>query len=145
MDLNLYNKQILGFAASISRVGRLANPDGSATAHSRLCGSRITVDINLNNNIITDYAHELRACAIGQAAASVIAEVVVGLTIQEVDDGAKVLNAILQDKILPPSGTWAKLEAFLPVSDFRNRHGSALLPFQALKRAIEDTTPESSL
>jgi len=142
MDLKLYNKQILGFAASISRVGRLANPGASVTAHSRLCGSRITVDINLNDNVITDYAHELRACAISQAVASVIAEVVVGLTKEEINDGMKILNAILQDKTLPPLGIWAKLEAFLPVADFHNRHGSALLPFQALQSAIAEASPE---
>ncbi len=141
MDLDLYNKQILRLAASISRVGRLPAPDASATAHSRLCGSRITIDLKLNDDVITDYAHELRACVIGQAVASVVAKVIVGLTIDEVDEGAEILSAVLRDKTLPPPGPWAKFEPFLPVADFRSRHGSALLPFQALQRAIAEAAP----
>ena len=141
MDLDLYNKQILRFAASIPRVGRLAAPDASATAHSRLCGSRITIDLKLDGDVITDYAHEVRACVIGKAVASVVARVVVGLTIDAVDEGAGILSAVLQDKTLPPPGPWAELEPFRPVADFRNRHGSALLPFQALQRAIAEAGP----
>jgi NifU-like protein involved in Fe-S cluster formation len=141
MDLDLYNKQILRLAASIPRVGRLAAPDASATAHSRLCGSRISVDLKLDGDVIADYAHELRACVIGQAVASVIAKNVVGLTVDEVGDGAGILRAVLQDKALPPPGPWAELEPFLPVADFRNRHGSALLPFEALQRALAQVGP----
>ncbi|MCG8490561.1 MAG: iron-sulfur cluster assembly scaffold protein [Sneathiellales bacterium] len=142
MDLKLYNKQILGLAASISRVGRLDAPDASVTAYSRICGSRIIVDVKLTNEIITDYAHELRACAIGQAVASVIAETVIGLTVDQIDEGAKILNSILKDKTLPPPGLWAGLEPFLPVADFRNRHSSALLPFHGLQRALFEASQE---
>ena len=141
MDLDLYNKQILRFAASIPRVGRLAAPDASATAHSRLCGSRITIDLKLDGDVITDYAHELRACVIGQAVASVVAKVIVGLTIDQVDEGAEILIAVLRDKAPPPPGPWAEFEPFLPVADFRSRHGSALLTFQALQRAIAEAAP----
>lgn len=141
MDLDLYNKQILQLAASIPRVGRLAAPDASGTAHSRICGSRITIDLKLTDDVITDYAQELRACVIGQAVASVVARAVVGLTIGEVYEGAGVLRAVLQDKTFPPPGPWAELEPFLPVSDFRSRHGSALLPFEALQHAIAEAGP----
>ncbi|MEP4193215.1 MAG: iron-sulfur cluster assembly scaffold protein, partial [Sneathiella sp.] len=92
--------------------------------------------IALDGDIITDYAHELRACAIGQAVASVVAEVIVGLTVAEVEEGAEVLEAVLKERKPPPPGPWIGLEPFLPVADFRNRHSSALLPFQALQRAI---------
>ena len=141
MDLDLYNEQIQRLAASIPRVGRLAAPDASATARSRLCGSRITIDLKLDGDVITDYAHELRACVIGQAVASVVARLIIGLTIDEVDEGAGILRTILRDKTLPPPGPWAELEPFLPVADFRSRHGSALLPFQALQRAIAEADP----
>lgn len=141
MDLDLYNKQILQFAASIPRVGRLAAPHASATAHSPLCGSRITIDLTLDGDVITDYAQELKACVIGKAVASVVARVVVGLTVDQVDEGAGILRAILRDKTLPPPGPWAELEPFLPVADFPSRHGSALLPFQALLRAIAEEGP----
>ncbi len=138
MDIDLYNKQILQFAASIPRVGRLAAPDASATAHSPLCGSRITVDLKLDGDVITDYAHEIKACVIGKAVASVVARVVVGLTVDKVDEGAEILKAVLREKTLPPPGPWAELEPFLPVADFRSRHGSALIPFEALQRAIAE-------
>ena len=141
MDLDLYNKQILRLAASIPRVGRLADPTASATAHSRLCGSRIAIDLKLDGDVVADYAHELRACVIGQAVASVVAKVVVGLTVDEVDEGAGILSAVLRDKTLPPPGPWAGLEPFLPVADVRSRHGSASLPFQALQLAIAEAIP----
>ena len=143
-DLDPYNEQILRLAASIPRVGRLAVPDASATAQSRLCGSRITVDLKLDGNVITDYAHEPRACVVGEAVASVVAKIVVGLTIEDVDEGATILHSLLQDKTPPPPGPWAELEPFLPVADVRSRHGSALLPFQALQRAIAEASAGSS-
>lgn len=140
-DLDLYNERILQLAESISREGRLVSPDASATAHSRLCGSRITIDLKLEDNTITDYAHEPKACVIGQAVAALVAEVVVGLTIEEVDEGADILSALLRDKTPPPAGSWAGLEVFLPVADVRSRHASALLPLQALQRAITAAGP----
>ncbi|MEM7422331.1 MAG: iron-sulfur cluster assembly scaffold protein [Pseudomonadota bacterium] len=142
MDLDLYNKQILDFAASIPRVGRLTAPDASATAHSRLCGSRIAIDVTFDGDVIADYAHEIKACAIGKAVASVVARTVVGLTVDAVDDGTAIMTAVLKDKTPPPPGPWADLEPFLPVADFPGRHGSAMLPFQALQRAIAEADPE---
>ena len=136
MDLDLYRGQILEFAGSIPRVGRLDAPNASADAHSRLCGSRITIDIKLDGNVISDYAHEPKACAIGQASASVVARTVVGLTVDEVNDGAEIMTAILKKKTPPTSSPWSVLQPFLPVADFRSRHNSALLPFEALQRAI---------
>ena len=144
MDLDLYKGQILEFAGSIPRVGRLDAPDASADAHSRLCGSRITVDIKLDGNVIADYAHEPKACAIGQASASVVARTVVGLTIDDVKEGAKIMSAILRDKTLPPPGPWIVLEPFLPVADFRSRHHSASLPFEALQSAIAEANPSQA-
>lgn len=107
MDFDLYNKQILRLAALIRRVGRLAAPDASATAHSRLCGSRIAIDLKLDGDVTTDDA----------------------------DQGAGILSDVFRDKMLPPPGLWVELEPFLPLADIRSRHGSALLPSQALQRA----------
>ncbi|MEO1192418.1 MAG: iron-sulfur cluster assembly scaffold protein [Pseudomonadota bacterium] len=138
MDLALYNKQILALAASVPRVGRLEAPHASATAHSRICGSRITVDVRLDGPVITDYAQEPKACAIGKAVASVVGKVVVGLTMQEVEEGAEILQAILKTKAAPPAGPWAELEPFLPVADVPVRHNSAVLPFLALQQAFAE-------
>ncbi|MEC8172180.1 MAG: iron-sulfur cluster assembly scaffold protein [Pseudomonadota bacterium] len=138
MDLDLYKGQILEFASSIPRVGRLDAPDASADAHSRLCGSRITIDIKLDGNVIADYAHEPKACAIGQASASVVARTVVGLTVDEVNDGAEMMTAIFKKKTPPTSSPWSVFVPFLPVADFRSRHNSAFLPFEALQCAIAE-------
>ena len=142
MALDIYKNKILELASSIPRVGRLAEPDASASAHSRLCGSRIGIDIKLDGDVIVDYAHEPKACAIGQASASIVARTVVGLTAEDINEGANIMNAILKEKTPPPSGPWSILEPFLPVADFRSRHHSAFLPFEALQRAIaEVNTP----
>ena len=136
MAFDLYKQNILELAGSIPRIGQLDGPDASATAYSRLCGSRVTIYIKLEGSVIRDYAHEPKACAIGQASASAVARTIMGLTIDEVNDGAEIMNAILKQKTPPPTGPWGVLEPFLPVADFRSRHNSAFLPFEALQQAF---------
>ena len=138
MDLDLYNRQLLDLAGAIPRVGRLEAPDASVTARSRLCGSRITVHLELVDDVIADYAHEVRACLIGRAAASVVARTIVGLPVAEVYAGSAALRAVLAEKTAPTSGPWTAFEPFLQVADVRSRHGSALLPFDALERALDE-------
>lgn len=137
-DLDLYNREILRLAASIPRIGRLEAPDASVTAHSQLCGSRITVDIELADDVVVDYARTVRACAIGQAVASVVGRVIVGLSVADIHSGAAALRVLLREKRLPTSAPWTALEPFLPVVDVRSRHGSALLPFEAVERALNE-------
>ena len=137
-DSDVYNRRILQLAASIPHVGRLASPDASATAHSRLCGSRITIDLKLADGVVADYAQEVRACVIGQAVASVVGRVIVGLPVAEIRAGATALRVLLKDKELPVTEPWSALESFFPVADVPSRHGSALLPFEALERALDD-------
>ena len=79
----IYNRRILELAADIPRIGRLAEPDATATAHSRLCGSTVTVDLKTDGDVVADFAHEVKACALGQASSSVMARCVVGSTAQE--------------------------------------------------------------
>ena len=137
MDIDLYNRQQMDLAASIPRTGRLEAPDTSVTARSRLCGSRITVHLKLADDVVADYAHEVRACLIGKAAASVVARTIVGLPVDEVYAGSAALRALLKEKALPRSAPWTVLEPFLPVANVRSRHGSALLTFDALERALD--------
>ena len=80
---DVYNKRILELAATIPRLGRLAAPDASATAHSRLCGSTVTVDIAMDGDVVTDFAHDVKACALGQASSAIMASHVVGATAAE--------------------------------------------------------------
>ena len=141
-DLDLYNRQIMELAGAIPRQGRLDTPDATATARSRICGSRATVDLKLDGDIITDYAQELRACVIGQAVASIVGRVIVGLSVDDVHAGADALRTLLKDKKVPETEPWTALEPLLPVADVRSRHGSAMVPFDALERALKDAASD---
>ena len=133
----IYNTRILELAADIPRIGRLSHPDATATAHSKLCGSTITVDLTLREGLIADYAQEVRACALGQASASVMARMIVGSTPQELRDAREALRRMLRENGPPPGGKWADLAVLEPVRDYRARHASTLLAFDAAVEAAE--------
>ena len=134
---DIYNRRILELAADIPRLGRLASPDGTATAHSRLCGSRVTVDVAVEGDRVTDFAHDVKACALGQAASSVMARQVVGATEAELRAVRDDMRAMLRESGAPPSGRWSDLAALEPVRDFKARHASTLLTFDAVLEAVE--------
>lgn len=133
----IYNKRILELAADIPRIGRLERPDATATAHSKLCGSTITVDLTLLDGRVADYAHELRACALGQASASVMARNIIGTTPQELKDARNALRCMLKENGPPPGGKWADLAVLEPVREYKARHASTLLAFDAAVEAAE--------
>ena len=133
----VYNRRILELAAGIPRLGRLASPDATATAHSRLCGSTVTVDLKLSDGVVTDFAHEVRACALGQASSSVMGELAVGSTVQELREVRDTVRAILKENGAPPQGRWAELAVLEPVRDYKARHASTLLTFDAVVDAID--------
>jgi NifU-like protein involved in Fe-S cluster formation len=132
----IYNRQILGFAADIPRLQRLGAPDASAVAISRLCGSKVTVDVNMKDGVVTDFGHEVKACALGQASSSIMARHVVGSTADELRSVRDAMYKMLKEEGAPPSGKWAELEALLPVRDFKARHASTLLTFDAVVDAL---------
>jgi NifU-like protein involved in Fe-S cluster formation len=134
---DVYNRQILAFAADIPRLGRLPAPDGTAVAHSKLCGSKVTVDLKLDGDRVADFAHEVKACALGQASSSIMARHVVGSTVAELRALKEQMHAMLKQGGEPPSGKWAELEALTPVRDFKARHASTLLTFDATVEAAE--------
>lgn len=138
--LSLYSSRILGLAASIPRLGRLPAPDATATRRAPLCGSSVTVDLVLRDGRISDFAQEVRACALGQAAASVVGEAVVGRRPEEVRQGREALRAMLKDGAAPPAAPWSGFEALLPARDHPNRHGSILLALDATIEALEKVT-----
>jgi NifU-like protein involved in Fe-S cluster formation len=133
---DIYNKKILGFAADIPRLQRLAAPDATAVAHSRLCGSKVTVDLTMKDGVVTDFGHEVKACALGQASSSIMARHVVGSTGDEVRAIRDQMYKMLKDEGPPPTGKWSDLEALLPVRDFKARHASTLLTFDAVVDAV---------
>lgn len=133
---DVYNKRILALAADIPRLGRLAHPQASATAHSRLCGSTVTVDVVLDGDRVADFAHDVKACALGQAASSVMARNVVGASVAELRELRETMRRMLKEGGPPPSGRWAELAVLEPVRDYKARHASTLLTFDAVVEAI---------
>lgn len=133
---DVYNARILAFAAEIPRLGRLDQPDATATAHSRLCGSTVTIDLKMEGDVVTDFAHEVRACALGQASSSIMANHVVGATAAELKALREQIRAMLKENGAPPEGRWADLAVLEPVRDYKARHPSTLLTFDAVVDAI---------
>src|SRR6478609_10840428 len=99
---DVYNDKILELAGSIPRLGRLPEPDASATAHSRLCGSTVTVDLKMDGDVVTDFAHDVKACALGQASSSIMARHVVGSTAAELRDLRETVRRMLKENGAPP-------------------------------------------
>ena len=134
---DVYNARILELAAAVPETGRLAAPDASATRHSKLCGSTVRVDVAMDGDTVADVAMEVKACALGQATASVIAANAVGASEGEVIDARDRLRAMLKDGGEPPTGRFADLAFLAPVRDYRARHASTLLAAEALAEAVE--------
>ena len=132
----VYNQRILELAAQIPRIGRLPAPGASATAHSKLCGSTVTVDVTLSDGKVADFAHEVKACALGQAASSIMARNIVGSTPQELRDLREIVRKMLKENGAPPEGKWGDIALLEPVRDFKSRHASTLLTFDAVVDAI---------
>lgn len=133
---DLYNDKILRFAGNIDRIGRLEAPDATASAHSRLCGSTVTVDIGIEDDIVVDFAHEVRACALGQASSAIMAENIVGSSLDELMAVRDQMAGMLKDGGPPPDGRFADLAILEPVRDYRARHASTMLTFEAVASAI---------
>jgi NifU-like protein involved in Fe-S cluster formation len=132
----VYNAKILGFAGNIGRSGRLESPHATAKAHSKLCGSTVLVDLCMDNGIVTDFAHDVKACALGQASSSIMAEHVVGSTADELRALREAMNAMLKENGTPPEGRFSDLRYLEPVRDYKARHASTMLTFDAVVDAI---------
>jgi NifU-like protein involved in Fe-S cluster formation len=132
----IYNRRILELAADIPRLGRLPRPQASATAHSKLCGSTVTVDLVMDGDRVQDFAHEVKACALGQASSSIMARKVVGSTAEELRTVREAMRRMLKEGSEPPSGRWEELKVLEPVRDYKARHASTLLTFDAVVDAL---------
>jgi len=135
--VNLYSGRILALAADIPRLGRLESPTSTARARSPQCGSTVTVDLVVADGVITDFAQDVRACALGQASASVLGRSVIGKRRSEVAAARDALSAMLTSDAPPPAAPFDALEVLLPARDFANRHASILLAFDATIDALE--------
>ena len=134
---DVYNAKILEFAGNIPRLGKLEAPDASAKAHSKLCGSTITVDLKVSNGTITDYAHEVKACALGQSSASIVASHIVGAHADELRALKTTMYAMLKQGGPAPEGRFSALKFLEPVREYRARHASTLLVFDAVVDALD--------
>ena len=133
----VYNRRIIELAGNIPRLGRLQEPDASATAHSRLCGSTVTVDLKMKGDEVIDFAHDVKACALGQASSSIMARNIVGAKASELRDLRETVRKMLKENGAPPAtGKWADISVLEPVRDYKARHASTLLTFDAVVDAI---------
>jgi NifU-like protein involved in Fe-S cluster formation len=131
----LYSAKILKAAANLPRAGRLAAPDASAEKVAKLCGSRVTVDVRLDGERIADYAQDVKACALGQAAAAIMGEHAVGASVEEIESARDALRAMLKTGGPAPEGRFADLAMLAPVKDYPPRHASTMLAFEATAEA----------
>ena len=137
----LYNQRILKLAAEIPHIGSLDAPQATADAVSRLCGSKVHVELSLaedgaGNVVVGAFAHEVEACALGQASSAVMAREIIGCSPQELRDVGAAMRAMLKENGAPPRGKWADLEVLEPVRAYKNRHASTLLTFDAVEECM---------
>lgn len=134
--IKLYSGRILELAASIPHLGRLDAPDGSAKRRSPLCGSTVTVDVTVQSGRVATFAQDVKACALGQAAASVLGGVVIGRTRAEVEAARDSLAGMLKSGGPVPAAPFDGFDVLIPARDYKNRHASILLPLEATADAM---------
>ncbi|MFC3067634.1 iron-sulfur cluster assembly scaffold protein [Phenylobacterium soli] len=133
---DLYSAKVLALAANLPRLGRLAEPDGSAEKVSKLCGSRVIVDVKLDGDHVADFAQEVKACALGQASASILGAHVIGAGAEELESARDQFRSMLKEGGPPPGGRFSDLAMLAPVKDYPARHASTLLAFDAVCEAV---------
>jgi NifU-like protein involved in Fe-S cluster formation len=134
----IYNTKLLELAAHIPLTERLEAPDATVAAHSKLCGSTVTIDLKMSGEKVTGYGQTVKACLLGQAAASIVGRHIIGASAPEVREAAAAMRRMLKENGPPPTGRFAELAILEPVRHYRARHGSVLLTFDALETAIAE-------
>jgi len=145
-ELNdIYSTRLLDLAAETPNAERLKSPDATATAHSKLCGSTVSVDLQLEGDTITGFGQNVKACLLGQASASIVGREIGGATRDEIIEVGRVMHAMLKEDGPPPTGRWADLALLEPVRPYKSRHASTLLIFEAIEKAFSaiDATTET--
>ena len=135
--IKLYSGRILALAADMPRTTRIANPTATAKKRAPLCGSTVTVDVVVQDGVITDYGQDVKACALGQAAAAIVGANIVGLPLAQVQEGRDALNAMLKSDGPVPAAPFGDLEVLQPAKDYKNRHASIMLAFDATLDALQ--------
>jgi len=140
----LYTGRILELAADIPLTERLESPDATVKKRSPLCGSTVTVDVTLRDGKIAGFGQDVKACALGQAAASVLGGVVIGRTLAEVETARDQLRAMLTENGAVPNAPFDGYAVLEPARDFRNRHASILLAVEATAEAMAKAQAEAA-
>jgi NifU-like protein involved in Fe-S cluster formation len=140
---DLYSAKLLTLAANMPRAGRLAAPDASVEKVSKLCGSRVTVDVTVDDGRVSDFAQDVKACALGQASAAVLGAHVIGASLAELEVATRQFRAMLKDGASAPDGRFSDLSMLAPVKDYPARHTSTLLAFEAVTEAVRTATGRS--
>ena len=140
----LYAGRILELAADIPCAERLDAPDATVKKRSPLCGSTVTVDVVVENGVLTDFGQDVKACALGQAAASVLGAVAVGRSLFEIETARDQLKAMLTQNGAVPEAPFADYAALEPARDFRNRHASILLAIEATAEAMSEAVAKAA-
>ncbi len=134
----IYTTEFLRLATNIPHLGKLDHPDASATRTSRICGSRVHVDMCVKDGKIVDYAQEVKACALGQAASALMGGLVIGLSRGDIEDGRQQLERLLKGDGQLPTGVWEGFSIFHPAREHTSRHTSILLVFDAVLDALAE-------
>jgi NifU-like protein involved in Fe-S cluster formation len=135
--IKLYSARILALAADIPHHGRLSAPQGTARRRSPLCGSTVTADVEVKDGRVSGFAQDVKACALGQASAAVLGQVVVGRTLAELQAARDALRVMLKDGGPVPAAPFDGYEVLLPARDYKNRHASILLALDAVCEAMD--------
>ena len=142
---DIYNTRIIELAGAMTRGTRLSAPDASASAHSKMCGSNVAVDLKVSDGRVSDYGQTVKACLLGQAASSVMAREIVGSTPAELHDVAAKMRRMLKEEGPPPNGRWADLAVLEPVRHYKARHTSTLLIFEAVEKALDEIAAKQAI
>jgi NifU-like protein involved in Fe-S cluster formation len=137
---DLYSARILRLVANIPHAGRLAAPGGSSEKISKLCGSKVIVDVAVTDGRVSDFAQDVKACALGQASAAVLGANIIGADLGEIEVARDALYAMLKTNGPPPEGRFSELSVLEPVKDYPARHASTLLAFEAALEAVRKAT-----
>lgn len=135
---SVYNSKIIEYAGNIQKLGELESPDAKSRVHSKLCGSTVDVSLKMEKNIVSDFAHSVKACALGQAASSIMARVIVGSTSDELRELRNTMYKMLKEDGPAPTGKFEEFKFLQPVKEYKARHASTLLTFDAVVNCVDE-------
>lgn len=134
---DVYNARILDFAGNIPLTGELEDADAEASAHSKLCGSKVKVWLSMDGDVVSAFAHDVKACALGQASSSIMARNIVGASASELRAANDAMRKMLKENGPAPEGRFADMKFLEPVRDYKARHASTLLTFDAVIKCLD--------